>query len=110
MVPRRSRERVPVPARLVDTPRAPKSGAVTIEEHHIQEVKLGYIDSGAVKVIEIIGVSEKSFEDAVGIAVAKASESVKGITGVEVVSQTARVEDGKVIRYAAACKLAFAVK
>ena len=71
---------------------------------------MSQIDSGAVKVIEIIGVSEKSFEDAVNNAVKKASESVSGITGVEVVSQTARVADGKVMRYAATCKLAFAVK
>lgn len=71
---------------------------------------MGYIDSGAVKVIEIIGVSDKSFEDAIDNAVTKASESVSGITGVEVVSQTARVDDGKVTRYAATCKLAFVVK
>ena len=74
------------------------------------EVTLGYIDSGAVKVIEIIGVSDKSFEDAVDNAVKKASESVSGITGVEVVAQTASVNDGKVVRYSATCKLAFVVK
>ncbi len=71
---------------------------------------MGYIDSGAVKVIEIIGVSEKSWEDAVDNAVKKASDSISDITGVEVVSHTARVEDGKVVRYSATCKLAFAVK
>ncbi len=69
-----------------------------------------YIEKGAVKVIEIIGVSPDSFEDAVQRAVSKASESVSGITGVEVVSHTARVEDGKVTQYHATCKLAFAVK
>lgn len=68
-----------------------------------------HISSGAVKVIEVIGVSEKSWEDAVGQAVAKASESVKGITGVEVISQTARVSDGKVDHYNATVKLAFVV-
>ena len=71
---------------------------------------MGYIDSGAVKVIEIIGVSDKNFEDAISNAVKKASESISGITGVEVVSQTAKVDDGKVIRFSATCKLAFAVK
>lgn len=71
---------------------------------------MGYIDSGAVKIIEIIGVSEKSFKDAVDNAVSKASENLSGITGVEVVAQTGRVEDGKVVRYSATCKLAFAVK
>ena len=69
-----------------------------------------YISKGAVKVIEIIGVSEESFEDAVGQAVAKASESVEGITGVEVTSMTARVKDGKISQFHAACKLAFGVK
>lgn len=69
-----------------------------------------YITTGAVKVIEVIGISETSFEDAVSQAVEKASESIEGITGVEVVSQTARVEGGKVIRYHAGCKIAFPVK
>ncbi len=69
-----------------------------------------YIQQGAVKVIEVIGVSPDSFEDAVSQAVAKASETVEGITGVEVISQTAKVDDGKVTQFHATCKLAFAVK
>ena len=68
-----------------------------------------YISKGAIKVIEVIGVSEKSWEDATNQAVAKASESVKGITGVELVAQTARVADGKVVQYNATVKLAFVV-
>ena len=68
-----------------------------------------YISKGAVKVIEVIGVSEKSWEDAVREAVNKASESVKGITGVEVIAQTARVSDSKVTQYHATVKLAFVV-
>lgn len=68
-----------------------------------------YIAKGAIKVIEVIGVSEKSWEDAVGQAVSKASESVKGITGVEVTAQTARVTEGKVVQYNATVKLAFVV-
>jgi hypothetical protein len=68
-----------------------------------------YIAKGAIKVIEVIGVSDASWEDAVSQAVAKASESVKGITGVEVVAQTARVTDGKVVQYNATVKLAFVV-
>jgi len=45
---------------------------------------MSYIDKGAIKVIEIIGVSEKSWEEAVDMAVSKTAETVKGITGVEV--------------------------
>jgi flavin-binding protein dodecin len=69
-----------------------------------------YIDRGAVKVIEVIGVSDVSFEDAVAQAVAKAADSISGITGVEVTGWNARVRDGKVVQYRATCKLAFVVK
>ncbi len=69
-----------------------------------------YIDKGAVKVIEIIGISDESFEDAIQRGVAKAAESVHGITGVEIENMTARVKDGKVTQYHATMKMAFAVK
>ncbi|MDH5420531.1 MAG: dodecin family protein [Acidimicrobiia bacterium] len=69
-----------------------------------------FIDQGVVKIIEVIGISEESFEDAIARGVAKASESVKGITGVEVQNMTARVKDGQVTQYHANMKLAFAVK
>lgn len=69
-----------------------------------------HIDRGAIKVIEVIGVSDQSFEDAVELAVAKAAESIKGITGVEVEAFSAKVSDGKVTQYRATVKLAFVVK
>lgn len=68
------------------------------------------ISSGAIKVVEVIGISSKSFDDAVTQAVKKASKSIKGITGVEVVKHSAKVEGGKLVQYKALCKLAFAVK
>lgn len=69
-----------------------------------------FIEAGAVKVIEVIGISEIGFEDAVQQAVAKASESIRGITGVEVKHLNARVADGLVSQYRATVKLAFAVR
>lgn len=69
-----------------------------------------FIESGAVKVIEVIGISTDGFEAAVESAVAKAAESVSGITGVEVQKFSARVVDGKVVQYRATVKLAFAVR
>lgn len=69
-----------------------------------------WIDKGAIKVIEVIGVSDEGFEDAIHRAVAKASESVKGITGVEVINMNAKVIDGVVSQYRVTCKLAFAVR
>ena len=69
-----------------------------------------YIESGAIKVIEVIGISGEGFDDAVKQAVDKAAESISGITGVEVASMSAKVTDGKITQYRAAMKLAFIVK
>ncbi len=69
-----------------------------------------FIEEGAIKVIEVIGISKDGFESAVDNAVAKASESIGGITGVEVQNLSARVHEGKVVQYRANVKLAFAVR
>ena len=68
------------------------------------------IEQGAIKVIEIIGVSVEGFDDAVKQAVAKAAQSINGITGVEVVKTAASVKDGKITQYTATVKLAFVVR
>lgn len=63
-----------------------------------------------IKVIELIGTSKQSWEDAANNAVKEAQETVSGITGLEVVGQTARVENGVIAEYRANLKLAFLVK
>ena len=63
-----------------------------------------------IKVIELIGTSKKSWEDATNNAVKEAQETLSGITGVEVVGQTARVEKGAIVEFRANLKLAFKVK
>ncbi|MDY0082895.1 MAG: dodecin family protein [Ignavibacteriaceae bacterium] len=68
-----------------------------------------HINSGAVKIIEIIGISPKSFDDAISQALEKASKTVKGITGIEVIKQMASVENGKIKQYNVDLKVAFAV-
>ena len=50
-----------------------------------------------IKVIELVGSSKKSWEDATQEAVAKAGKSVKEIVGVDVVGQTAVVKKGKIM-------------
>ena len=70
---------------------------------------MSHINDGAVKVIEIIGISSKSFDDAIEQALTKASKSVKGITGFEVIKHMASVEDGKIKQYKVNLKLAFPV-
>ena len=64
-----------------------------------------------VKVIEVVGSSPKSFSDAVRNAVKGASESVRGITGVEVLNSNADVDDsGNLSLYKVNCKIAFLVE
>ncbi|MEQ1488094.1 MAG: dodecin family protein, partial [Methylotenera sp.] len=62
------------------------------------------------KVIEIIASSNKSFEDAMVQGVAKASETLQGITGAWVQDQSVKVKDGKVTEYRVVMKLTFVLK
>jgi flavin-binding protein dodecin len=70
---------------------------------------MSHISEGAVKIIEVIGISSKSFDDAIHQALTKASKSVKGISGLEVIKHLASVEDGKIKLYKVVVKLAFPV-
>lgn len=63
-----------------------------------------------VKIIEILGVSPKSFEDAISQGVSRASKTVKNITGVDVLAQTAEVKNGKITEFRVDMKLAFVVE
>lgn len=60
-----------------------------------------------VKVIELVGVSDKSWSDAAQEAVKHASRTLRHITGVDVLHSTAVVRDGKIIEYHVDVKLAF---
>ncbi len=61
-----------------------------------------------VKVLELVGESKQSFEDAIENAVAEASRNVSNITGVEVYNFTGDVQDGKIVDYKANVKVAYA--
>ncbi len=61
------------------------------------------------KVVELIGQSTVSWDDAVRSAVNRASETVDNITGVEILNQTADISNGKIVEYKVDLKLAFGV-
>lgn len=63
-----------------------------------------------VKVIEAVGESSKSWQDAVENAVKEASHTIRGISGVEVYNLTANVENGRIVEYKADVKIAFPVE
>ena len=63
-----------------------------------------------VRVIELVGVSSESWGDAARQAVARASETIRHITGVDVLKTSGVVKDGKIVEYHADVKLAFVVE
>lgn len=64
----------------------------------------------AVKLVELMGSSTKSWDDAVEEAVAKASDSVRNIHGVDVLGFKAKIENGKITQYRADVKIAFVIE
>jgi len=62
------------------------------------------------KVIELVGASPISWDDAVKNADREASKTIDGIPGVEVVNCTASLDNGEIVEYKGNLKLAFGVR
>jgi flavin-binding protein dodecin len=60
-----------------------------------------------VRVIELVGVSSKSWSDAAQQAVARASKTLRHITGLDVLKSSAVIKDGKITEYHVNVKVAF---
>ena len=63
-------------------------------------------------IIELVGSSDKSWEDAAQVALQEARKTIHEITGIEVGDMTAKLDPntGNIIEYHTAIKLAFGVK
>ena len=62
-----------------------------------------------VKVIEVIAGSEKSFDDAVQVALVEASNTVKNIKSIYIEHMHANVENNKIVSYGVNAKISFEV-
>jgi flavin-binding protein dodecin len=64
------------------------------------------------KIVELIGSSDRSWEDAAAVAVREARKTLHGISGIEVKDMTAKIDPktGKVTRYRTCIKLSFGVE
>jgi dodecin len=64
------------------------------------------------KIVEIVGSSNKGWEDAVQVAVNEAKKTIHGIHGIEVKDMTAKVDpnDGRITEYRTSVKLSFGVE
>jgi flavin-binding protein dodecin len=65
------------------------------------------MDNSVYKVIELVGTSEKSWEDAAKNAVERASKSLKNLRIAEIIKLDLKLEDGKVAAYRARVALSF---
>ena len=62
------------------------------------------------KVIEIVGTSENSWEEAAKNAVEQASQSLEDLRVAEVVSEDMKIENGKVVAYRTRVSVSFKFK
>ena len=59
------------------------------------------------KVVEIVGTSEKSWDDAARVAVERASQTLEDLRIAEVSAQDVRIENGKIAEYRTRLRLSF---
>ena len=62
------------------------------------------------RVIELVGSSEKSIEDAVSSAIARANQTIRNLRWFEVVQTRGHVENGKVAHYQVTLKVGFTME
>jgi dodecin len=63
------------------------------------------------KIVEIVGTSDKSWEDAALVAVEEARKTIRGIRGIKIKDMTARVDpnSGMIVEYRTSVNLSFGV-
>jgi len=59
------------------------------------------------RVTKITSSSNKSFQDAVETGLTRAAETLRGITGLEVLEQKAKVEKGQIAEYRTTIEITF---
>ncbi|MCZ6828927.1 MAG: dodecin family protein [Gammaproteobacteria bacterium] len=65
---------------------------------------------GIYKVIDLVGTSENSWEEAAKSAVEKAAQSLDDLRVAEVISQDLKIENGKVVAYRTKVSMSFKFK
>jgi flavin-binding protein dodecin len=71
---------------------------VSSDEHHIY------------KVVELVGSSPSGIEDAIQVAISRASETLKHLRWFEVIETRGHIEDGKIRHYQVTLKVGFTVE
>ena len=63
-----------------------------------------------IKTIDLVGVSSESWRDAANQALAEASKTIRGITGMEVLDTSCNVSDGQITEYLTHVRIRFRIE
>jgi flavin-binding protein dodecin len=63
-----------------------------------------------IKTIDLVGVSSESWRDAANQALAEASKTIRGITGMEVLETSCNVADGTISEYLTHVRIKFRIE
>jgi flavin-binding protein dodecin len=63
-----------------------------------------------IKIVEVIGSSPKSWEEAAKNALEETADTIRNIKSIDVKHFTAKVEKNKIVEYRAVVRIAFAVE
>ncbi len=73
----------------------------------VKKLFLRRIAMAVARVTEVIGSSDKSWDDAVQEALDRANQTIRGLTGIEVTRMNAHIEDGKITEYRSHVRITF---
>ena len=63
-----------------------------------------------IKTIDLVGVSAESWRDAANQALAEASKTIRGITGMDVLDTSCNVSDGQITEYLTHVRIKFRIE
>jgi hypothetical protein len=63
-----------------------------------------------VKIVELVGSSEKSWDDAVQNALKETAKTVEHIVGIDVLGHKGEIKNNRIVQFKAHVKIAFAVE
>ena len=63
-----------------------------------------------IKTIDLVGVSTESWRDAANQALAEASRTIRGITGMDVLETSCTVDDGRILEYLTHVRIKFRIE
>jgi flavin-binding protein dodecin len=65
------------------------------------------MENAVYKMIEVVGMSEKSWDDAAKVAIATVDKSVRDLRVAEVIKMDMRLEDNRIVSYRTKLKVSF---